>query len=150
MADEPQAKATERATRRRLVGSAIIYATLFALALAVAVLSVARILDGGIILDGLASLVALLLGYQAIQTVRDLYADPVRAEGPIGRHWSKTDFILMHSHYISLRRTIFSISVEEWFDLDEGALVGITYFPHTNTVISVERLSRARVEPEGT
>lgn len=148
MACKPKTKETERATRRRLLSSSVLYAMLFALALAVAVLSVARILDGGVILDGLAALVALLLGYQTMQTVRDLYAHPVCIDGPIGRHWSKTDFILVRSHYISLKRTIFSIPVEEWFDLDEGDSVAVTYFPHTNTVISVDRLTLARDEKE--
>jgi hypothetical protein len=91
--------------------------------------------------------VTFLFGYQSIQSLRDLRSDPSVVTGGIVRRWTKRDGFIVKSHYINVERTIFRIPVESYMDLKVNDTVRVVAYPHTGTVLSVERTGRV-VEEE--
>jgi hypothetical protein len=126
--------------RAALIRGAAIYTPLFVAGVIMTVLSVLRVLDAGRVLTVLEALVTLLFGHQSIQSIRDLNATVVRTEGRIGRRWTKMDFLVSRSHYISVGRAIFRIPVVDWHLFEEDEAVAVIHYPHTGTVVAVERL----------
>ena len=128
--------------RGRLIRDAIIYTPLFAACLLFAALMLTGLIDfaivGFIILVG----VCFLFGYQCIQSLRDLRRAPEETNGIIARRWTKRDGFLVKSHYISVARTIFRVPVESYMELQAEDSVRVVAFPHTGTVVSVERTGR--------
>jgi hypothetical protein len=126
--------------RAALIRGAAIYSPLFVAGIILTALSFLRVLDAGPVLIVVEALLTLLFGHQSIQSVRDLNATVVRTEGRIGRKWTKMDFVVSRSHYISVGRTIFRIPVVDWHLLQEDDPVAVIHYPHTGTVAAVERL----------
>ncbi|HEY8490489.1 MAG TPA: hypothetical protein VIO14_05810 [Dehalococcoidia bacterium] len=125
------------AARRSLVLNAAVFTPLFVLALAGVALA---LLTGAWVLLVIAAFVAFLFGYQGIQSLRDLGAEPVTLTGQVARRWSRADFIVFRQgYYIMVQRQVFRIPAEEYLDLDPGDVVEVTYFPHTNTVVRLTR-----------
>ena len=95
----------------------------------------------------LSSSVALLLGYQAVQALRDLVASPIETEGLVERRWSRNEFFIMQNAYIFVDRTVFRIEQQQANDVAPGDTVRVMHYPHTGTVERVEVIERgARVE----
>jgi hypothetical protein len=131
---------SERTARASLVRGALIYTPLFAAGIILTALSLLRLLDAGIVLTVIEALLTALFGHQSIQSIRDLRASLVRTEGRVGRKWTKMDFLISRSHYVSLGRNIFRIPVVDWHLLEEDDLVAIVHYPHTGAVTRVEHL----------
>lgn len=119
---------------------AIIFTPLFIAGLALTVLSARGIINAGPVLTVIEAIVTLLFAHQSIQSLRDLESELARTEGVVGRKWSKMDFIVTRSHYISVERKIFRLPVEDWYPLAEDDRVQVVHYPHTGTVAGVERL----------
>lgn len=89
---------------------------------------------------------ALLFGFQGIQSVLDLRAQPARMEGFVTRRWAKSDSLVMRTHYIRLgRKHIFRIDKLLHGDAKEGDYVSIEYYPHSAVVLQLDRMEA----PEG-
>jgi hypothetical protein len=90
--------------------------------------------------------VTLLLTYQVVQSVRDLFSRPVETTGLVERRWSRNDFFLFRNSYIFVGRDVFRLAPEEFVEVDLGDTVRVRHYPHTSTVEAVEVVERA--EPE--
>ena len=137
-----------RAALRR--GTAI-YSALFLLDAAVFSLVVASGTSGAAYVTlSIVGIVGLLLGYTAVQHIRDLGGQLAESEGLITRKWSRADFlIVMQSYYIMVGRVVYRLLPEDYIHLEEGMYVKIVHFPHTLNVVSVhEVLGGMRQTPE--
>jgi hypothetical protein len=136
----------ELSPRGRLLRDAAIYTPLFlgclGLLLWMTLDPGARAVVGMILLAGMA----FLFGYQSLQSLRDLREQPLTITGPITRRWTKRDAFVSKSYYITVERAIYRIPVQVYLDLLVKDGVAIVAYPHTGTVLSVERVSRP--EPE--
>lgn len=125
------------AARRSLILNAAVFTPLFVLTAAGTVFA---LLTGAWVLLVIAAFVAFLFGYQGIQSLRDLRAEPVTLTDQVVRRWSRADFIVFRQgYYIMVQRQIFRIPPEAYLELAPGDTVEVTYYPHTNTVIRLER-----------
>jgi len=123
-----------------LLRTAIVYTPLFAAGLVLTALSLSGRLDAGPVLTVIEAVLTLLFGHQSIQSIRDLRSTVVRTEGSIGRKWTKMDFIVSRSHYLSVGRNIFRVPPVDWHLVEEDDRVLVVHYPHTGTVASVEKL----------
>jgi hypothetical protein len=98
---------------------------------------------GRIVGTVLVGLVALLLTYQVVQSVRDLFASPVETTGVVERHWSRNEVLIFRNSYIFVQGNVFRLSPEQAIEVDRGDTVRVVHFPHTSTVEAVEVVSRA-------
>jgi hypothetical protein len=97
---------------------------------------------GRIVGLALVGSVALLLGYQVIQSVRDLFSQLVETTGLVERRWSRNEFLLFRNSYIFVDRNVFRLPPEQLLDIDCGDLVRIVHYPHTGAVERIERVRR--------
>jgi hypothetical protein len=86
--------------------------------------------------------VALLLTYQVVQSVRDLFSSPVETIGLVERRWSRNDLFLFRNSYIFVGRDVFRLAPEEFIEVDLGDTVRIVHYPHTTTVEEIEVVER--------
>ncbi len=94
----------------------------------------------------LVGFVTLLLVYQVVQSVRDLFAQPVETTGVVDRRWSRNDMLIFRNDYIFVEGDVFRIEPEHTSDIEVGRKVRITHYPHTNAVIDVEVLPMSQPE----
>ena len=93
----------------------------------------------GVVLVGF---VALLLGFQVVQSIRDLFARTVETIGVVVRRWSRNEFMLFRNGYIFVENHVFRLEPEEYIDINLGDTVRVVHYPHTSTVESVEVVSK--------
>lgn len=91
----------------------------------------------------LVGLLTLLLAYQVVQSLRDLFAPLVETTGEVERRWSRADLILLRSNYVFVARNVFRLPPEQWVQVEVGDTVRIVHYPHTGAVEEVEVLVRA-------
>ncbi|MCH8993609.1 MAG: hypothetical protein IH959_01395 [Chloroflexi bacterium] len=101
---------------------------------------------GGIVVLVLVGGLGLLLVYQVLQSVRDLFSQLVETTGVVKRRWNRNDFFLFRNGYIFVGRDVYRLSPERFIDIDLGDTVRIVHYPHTATVESIEVLERAGSE----
>ncbi len=87
--------------------------------------------------------VTLLLAYQVVQSVRDLFAHLVETTGLVERRWSRSDFFLFRNSYIFVERNVYRLPPEQFVEVDLGDTVRIVHYPHTGTVEAMEVVERA-------
>ena len=138
-------------TRPSARGEVLRSTLLFAPFLAVTLVALAFLLQdtagegvsgGRIVGLALVGSVALLLGYQVIQSVRDLFSQLVETTGLVERRWSRNEFFLFRNSYIFMDRNVFRLPPEQLLDIDRGDLVRIVHYPHTSAVESIELVKR--------
>jgi hypothetical protein len=91
----------------------------------------------------LAGLVGLLLAYQVIQSVRDLFSRPVETEGMVERRWSRSDLLLFRNSYIFVGRNVYRLSPDQFIHVELGDTVRVVHYPHTAAVEAIEVVRRA-------
>ena len=91
----------------------------------------------------LVGLVSILLAYQVIQSVRDLFARPVELTGVVDRRWSRNDIVIFRNDYLFLGGTVFRVSPERFIEVDVGDTIRVVHYPPTCTVLSIELVARA-------
>ncbi len=100
--------------------------------------------DGGHVVGlGIFGCVTLLLGYQVVQSLRDLFANSVETVGVVERLWSRNEFLLFRNGYIFVKNNVFRVEPEQYIDINLGDTVRVIHFPHTATVESVEVVEQA-------
>ncbi len=144
----PGYQAASGAARRSVLRNATIYTPLFVVTLGI---FLALIIDrltggegGGIIILVIVGLVAVLLGFQSIEALRDLRTDLTETRGTLRRKWSRSDFIFWRSHYLQVGDSVFSVQRIAHELLQPGDDIVIEHYPHTG---AVESLARVRPEP---
>jgi hypothetical protein len=86
--------------------------------------------------------VALLLGYQALQSLRDIFADLVETEGRVERRWSRNEFFVVRNDYVLVDGNVFRIEPERALQIEPGDRVRVVHFPHTATVETIDVVQR--------
>jgi hypothetical protein len=132
----------QRAARSSLIRTTLVFTPLFLLSLAgiaAVMFNLAREGPSGLIVTlVLLCLAASLTGHQSIQSLRDLRSSPRVSTGPVERKWSRADLFVLRSYYIYVDRSVFKVTPLIYTELEEGDMVSVNHYPHTNTVISVE------------
>jgi len=113
------------------------------------------------------TLFTLPVDIEAIQTVRDLARrEPVTSRGVVDRQWAKARFMFLgRVRYLlaSLRRvddgqvdaarkpksSLFEVSELTNMQLNPGDQIEVVHWPHTNAIVSLERLSQDLGESPG-
>jgi hypothetical protein len=97
--------------------------------------------ESGIVFIVMMGVFFLLFAWQATQSVLDLWAAPVTTTGIIRRKWSRPVLLIFgRSYYIHVERCVFSIDHLQWSGLELGDVVSVRHYPHTWTVIDIERV----------
>lgn len=146
--------ASGSSARVSVLRSALLFTPFLAIALAVMVYLLLETADEGVSAGSVIGLVfvgfvALLIGYQFIQSVRDLFAKPIETVGIVERRWSRSDFFLFQNTYIFLGRDVYRLAPEQALDIGLGDTVRVRHFPHTSTVEDIELVERAEQAEEG-
>jgi hypothetical protein len=137
--------------RRRLVRDVAIYTPVFLAVLAAWGAALASVIGGegggGIFFLVILTLVAVLVGFQGIESLRDLRSTPVITEGEVVRMWRRAELLLFPAHYVYVNRNVFRVSPLAYHQVGRGDVVAVTHYPHTSTVIAVKRLRRGATDP---
>ena len=88
----------------------------------------------------LVALVALLLAYQVVQSLRDLLSDTVETVGEVERSWTRNDMFLFKNSYVFVDRNVYRVPPERYIELKPGDQVRIVHTPHTGAVETIERV----------
>ena len=139
--------AASSSSRSAVLRSTLIYSPFLAIALFALSFIVADVVRNGI--DGghivgivIVGSVALLLAFQVIVSILDLFSSTVETVGPVDRQWSRNEMMLFHNSYIYVRKTVFRIEPQAYFDIRVGDTVRVVHAPHTSAVESVEVIER--------
>ena len=130
--------------RASVIRDAVIFTPLFLAVIAGWTATLVGVLaegDRGIIALVILGLMAVLLGFQSIQALRDLLTEPKVTRGEIARKWSRTELLVVPGHYIYVNNVVFKLPALLYEQLENGDTVAITYYPHTNTVVAVSKES---------
>jgi hypothetical protein len=137
--------------RRRLVRDAVIYTPICVAVLVAWVVVLAGVVrqggGGSIFLLLLLTLVALLVGFRSVQSLRDLRSTPLTSEGEVRRKWRRAELLLFPAYYLYLNRNVFKIPPLAYHQVQPGDFVALQHYPHTSTVVSVTRLRRGEMKP---
>jgi hypothetical protein len=139
--------------RASLIRTALLYTPLFVLLLAALGFVIRELAlepgGGSVAAVVIVSLLALLTGYQSVQALRDLLAQPIQTEGVINRKWRRNDLFVMRSHYLLVNRHVFRVEPTDFMELEVDDTVSIVHYPHTDTVESLALLERQSRRQEG-
>lgn len=140
--------ATRRSARAMVVRSALLFTPFLGVTLAALAFILSDVADEGPSAGRVVGLVlvgsiGLLLTYQVVQAVRDLFSDVVETSGLVERRWSRSDFFLFRNSYIFVGRDVFRLEPEQFIEVDLGDSVRVVHYPHTSTVESLEVVQRA-------
>jgi hypothetical protein len=151
--EDPQimAEIQQRGVRGRLIRSAVLWTPLF-LAAAVGLLYFfvdTAFLDGAHggtwVLVVVLAVLATLFGFQSVQSLMDLRAKPVEQAGWVTRRWSRSDSIVMRSHYIRIGKRILRGDTDLLANIKQDDWVEVKFYPHSAVIVWVEKAE----PPEG-
>lgn len=145
--DDPelQKQMRARSVRGKLLRSAIIWGPLFLITLAGTVFYTADILfmdreNGGTwVLVTIVGILALLFGFQAVQSVLDFFEKPRTESGYVTRRWARSDSLVVRSHYMRLERKILRGDAYLLAEIKEGDYVEATFYPHSAVLVWVDK-----------
>ena len=135
-----RSKAWNAVLRSTILFTPFLAITLFGLGFIVRELATDGATTGRVVGLVLVSSVALLLGYQVVQSIRDLLSQTVETVGEVERSWTRNDFFLFRNSYVFLDRNVYRVPPEQYLDLSPGDKVRIVHLPHTGAVETIERL----------
>jgi hypothetical protein len=98
---------------------------------------------GRIVGTVLVGFVTLLLAYQVVQSLRDVFSGLVETAGIVERRWSHNDLFLFRNSYIFVDRNVFRLDPAQFIDVELGDTVRVVHTPHTTMVESLEVTQRA-------
>lgn len=137
----------ERRARSSLVRNAVIWMPLFLIAFGALLWFAVDVFfndgerGGTYFLLVVLSVFSFLFGYQGIHATLDLIQGDTTMEGIVTRRWSRTDSLVIKSHYIRVNRSqIFRIDNYYHGDAKAGDVVRVRYYPRSAVVIELERL----------
>lgn len=141
-------QASHPSARGEVFRTALLFSPFFAFTLLGVGVIVREIAGSGVRAGSIVGLVligsvALLLGYQVVQSVRDLFSRPVETTGPVERLWSRNEFLLFRNTYVFVNKNVFRVPLQHLLDVEKGDLVRIVHYPHTSTVESIEKVTAA-------
>lgn len=147
--------AGDRRARRAILRAAIGWSPLLVLLTALTGYNLVRLAEGEVGVGGgltgaVTALISVLVGYSAIQAIRDLFADPVETRGAIGRKWIKAELLLLRRRYVAVGHEMFRVPKPTFTALpDPPAWISVLHYPHTLAVIAWRELD-AMEQPAAT
>lgn len=101
-------------------------------------------LRGGLYSSLILLLIVLVMfifaSWQALDAIRDLLTQPMTTTGGVRRKWSRPLFLFLgRSFYIQVAKYVFSIDQLDWVGLKLGDTVTVVHYPHTWTVLDIQR-----------
>lgn len=153
LSNDPTKKAQEeQMARSALVRTAVIWTPLFALSGGALLYFLAGQLfdfgNGTWFLVVVLSILSFLFGYQAIGALRDLAGGTAEMRGIVTKRWSRSDSIVMRTHYIRIEGKIFRINKLLHGDVKQGDEVSIRFYPASMLVVSLERHTNQQKSPD--
>jgi hypothetical protein len=141
---ENAGKAQPAPRRGYISRMALFWSVITAGCAALVVLALVNIVSGNtgyIVMLSVFGLVGFLTGYWMLAYVRDLKAEPITVEGEVARKWVRGQILefFMQACYISVEGKIFVIKRSDYAGLLETDLVRVQCYPHSLTVIHIER-----------
>ena len=126
--------------------SALLFAPVLAVSLFVVAFLASEVAEDGASAAPILALVlvgsfAILLTYQVVQSIRDLFSSAVETVGKVERCWSRNDFFLFRNSYIFVDRDVFRVPAEQGATLQPGDRVRVVHYPHTGAVEELEVLT---------
>jgi hypothetical protein len=145
--DDPelQKQMRARSVRGKLLRSAVIWGPLFLITLAGTLFYTADILfmdreyGGTWVLVTIVGILAVLFGFQAVQSVLDFFDKPRTESGYVTRRWARSDSLVVRSHYMRLERKILRGDAYLLAGIKEGDYVEATFYPHSAVLVWVDR-----------
>jgi hypothetical protein len=143
-----------RSVRGRLLRSAIIWGPLFLATLAGTLFYAADILfmdreyGGTWVLVTILGILAVLFGFQAIQSLLDFFDKPRVERGYVTRRWARSDSLVVRSHYMRLQNKILRGDAYLLAEIKEGDYVEATFFPHSAVLVWAEKQPEPETEQE--
>lgn len=91
----------------------------------------------------------LLFGFQAIQSVLDLFEQPSVSSEFVTRRWARSDSIVMKTHYVRLGTKMILRGDQLMLDgIKEGDFVEATYYRHSAMLVWLEKRKLPEGRPE--
>ncbi len=133
--------------------SALLFTPIFAvIAVTLALLVMQSMSEGAsagrVVAIVLIGIVGSLIGYQMLQSVRDLFSRLVETEGLVERRWDRSDFFIFKNTYIFVESNVFRLEPELALDVQLGDTVRVLHFPHTGTVEQIAVVSNGGASGE--
>ena len=135
-----RSKAKNAVLRSALLFTPFLAITLFGLGFIVREIATEGATGGRIVGLVLVASVALLLGYQVVQSIRDLLSETVETVGEVERSWTRKEMFLFRNSYVFLDRNVYRVPPEQYLELSPGDKVRIVHLPHTGVVETIERI----------
>ena len=133
-------RATNAVLRSTLLFTPFLAITLFGLVFIVLEIATDGASGGRVAGLVLVAAVALLLGYQVVQSIRDLLSQLVETIGEVERSWTRNDMFLFRNSYVFLDREVYRVPPGQFLELSPGDNVRIVHLPHTGAVETIERV----------
>jgi hypothetical protein len=144
--DEIQRALAEQRVRRGLWRSAIIWTPLFLVAGAAWLFFLADELTGGErggwFLIVVLTIFCILFGTQSIQAIRDLRSKPTEVEGVITRRWTRSDSLVLRSHYLRIEGKLLRGDLDLIADVKAGDFARVRFYPHSAVITDVQKLQQ--------
>ncbi len=143
---EVQKQVRLRAARGKLLRSVIIWMPLFLAALAGMVFYTADILfmdreyGSTWVLVTVLTILTILFGFQAIQSLLDFLDRPRTERGFVTRRWARSDSFVVRSHYMRLDKKILRGDAFLLAEIREGDYVEATFYPHSAVLVWADKL----------
>lgn len=97
-----------------------------------------------IIMFVIVVIAAIAIDIEAVAALRDLGSRPMTTTGLIQRSWNKSRFLFFgRVDYLIVERRLFEISPLTAAELKRGDEVQVQHWPHSNVIVSLERLRTA-------
>ncbi len=82
--------------------------------------------------------VALLFGFQALQSLFDYLGEPTVERGVVTRRWARNDSLVMRTHYVRIGKRILRGDAYVLDGIKEGDFVEVTFYPKSAVLIWAE------------
>ncbi len=130
--------------RRDLLRGLILWTPLFVIFTALAALNLVLALDGNggsWVVLAITGLIALLVGYSSLQSLRDMFSAPTESRGVIVRKWDRREGLFFRGRYLRMNRRVFRVHRPLYDGCpDTGGGLRIIHYPHTNAVVAWETI----------
>ena len=135
-----RSRAWNAVLRSTLLFTPFLAITLFGFGIIVREIATDGATGGRIVGLVLVGFVALLIGYQVVQSIRDLLSQTVETIGEVERSWTRNEMFLFRNSYVFIDGNVYRVPPEQYLELSPGDMVRIVHLPHTGAVETIERV----------
>ena len=85
------------------------------------------------------TIITVLFGFQAIQSLTDYLGEPKVERGTVTRRWARNDSLVLRTHYVRIGKRILRGDAYILDGIKEGDYVEVTFYPNSAVLIWAER-----------